>query len=663
MKFTKLFAMLAMVAVAATACQNEPENEINPDQKGKLISVTHSLDNFSRATDTAFEEGDQIGLHIITDEVHLNNALYSFTEGKLVGARPNYWYMDAEKVANVIAYYPYNSGAAYNANTGYTFTVNVDQNDKGAYTKSDLMIAHTTSKPTAEAVELPFKHALSKIVVTIDNQLEGEVIENVWFSEVYGSTTVDMTNGTLTTTGTKGTIKTAAVTINEKPAWAVILVPQTEVTPKLIITTKSEKQFTYELKGAVTFSSGKVSTANIVLKDDSIYTDFTPTISDWVADKELQFVQDPNGGGNTGGDIPGGDIATSGTIYFHPGVWNVDGAWFSAHFWGNSDADITLTDADGDGVFECPVPEGATGMLFCRMNPQFTSFGWDVTEGETVIEDHVWNQTADLTVGVDPNNHYYVTDWESGEWGTADKVVDTPTQSSGLGVVGSFAASNWAEDMLLYPAETSGVLVAKNIEFKAYEAFKIRTAGTWEGAVNLGSGDVNYFKANKYFTVYAGGGDIIVEAAGTYDIYFEQSANKVYLMSAGTPYTSASEQSASGSAPDTSTMSWGLVGEHNGWGTGDTPLVWDGTCGMYVAKNATLSGQFKVRANESWTTNFGSGGAVTVDSASATAVYNNGNNCTVTAGTYDVYFWYDSTNIKANGKLWVKTAGSAAPSL
>ena len=203
-------------------------------------------------------------------------------------------------------------------------------------------------------------------------------------------------------------------------------VPQTEVTPKLIITTKSEKQFTYELKGAVTFSSGKVSTANIVLKDDSIYTDFTPTISDWVADKELQFGQDPNGGGNTGGDIPGGDIATSGTIYFHPGVWNVDGAWFSAHFWGNSDADITLTDADGDGVFECPVPEGATGMLFCRMNPQFTSFGWDVTEGETVIEDHVWNQTADLTVGVDPNNHYYVTDWESGEWGTADYVPTIP---------------------------------------------------------------------------------------------------------------------------------------------------------------------------------------------------------------------------------------------
>ena len=121
-------------------------------------------------------------------------------------------------------------------------------------------------------------------------------------------------------------------------------------------------------------------------------------------------------------------------------------------------------------------------------------------------------------------------------------------------------------------------------------------------------------------------------------------------MSAGTPYTSATEQTTNGAAPDVSTMKWGLVGVHNSWGTGDIPLVWDGTCGLYVAKSATLAGEFKVRADESWTTNFGSGGTVGVNNASATTVYNNGNNCSVTAGTYDVYFWYDSNNIKANGK-------------
>ncbi|MBR4851696.1 MAG: fimbrillin family protein [Tidjanibacter sp.] len=668
MKFGKIFAMLAMVAVVATACQNEPEG-ITPDGSAREITVKGSLANFNRATDTAFEEGDQVGLHIITNEVYLNNALYTYTGGALVGVKTNYWYLDNELQSTVIGYYPYSSNAAYK-NGSYTFTVNADQSNHEKYTLSDLMVATTTAKPTAEAIELPFKHAMSKVVITIDNQLADEEIDNVWFSEVYGSATLNLTDGSIVATGEKGTIKTAPVTINEKAAWAVILAPQTEVTPKLIVTTKSKKQYTYQLDGSVNFSSGKVSTANIVLKEDSIYTNFTPTISDWVADNELQFGQNPEEGGNTGdnegGNTGGGDIATSGIVYLHTGVWNVDGAWFSAHFWDSTTStDITMTDADGDGVFECGVPEGMTNVLFCRMNPAFTGFNWDVYEGETLIEDHVWNQTEDLTIGVEPNNHYYVTDWEKGTWNNSsyDPSTDLVGKDSGLGVVGSFAASNWAEDMLLYSTETTGVYVAKNIEFKTYEAFKIRTVGTWEGAVNLGSGDVNYFKANKYFSVFAGGGDIIVEAAGTYDIYFDQNNTRVYLMSAGTPYTSATEQTTNGAAPDVSTMKWGLVGVHNSWGTGDIPLVWDGTCGLYVAKSATLAGAFKVRADESWTTNFGSGGAVGVNNASATTVYNNGNNCSVTAGTYDVYFWYDSNNIKANGKLWVKSVGSAAPSL
>ena len=61
--------MLAMVAVATTACQNEPEVGNTPDGGTREITVKESLANFNRATDVAFEEGDQIGLHIITNEV------------------------------------------------------------------------------------------------------------------------------------------------------------------------------------------------------------------------------------------------------------------------------------------------------------------------------------------------------------------------------------------------------------------------------------------------------------------------------------------------------------------------------------------------------------------------------------------------------------------
>ena len=554
MKFGKIFAMLAMVAVVATACQNEPEG-ITPDGSAREITVKGSLANFNRATDTAFEEGDQIGLHIITNEVYLNNALYTYTSGALAAVKTNYWYLDNELQSTVIGYYPYSSNAAYKSGS-YTFTVNADQSNHEKYTLSDLMVAITTAKPTAEAIELPFKHAMSKVVITIDNQLADEEIDNVWFSEVYGSATLNLTDGSIVATGDKGTIKTAPVTINEKAAWVVVLAPQTEVTPKLIVTTKSKKQYTYQLDGSVNFSSGKVSTANIVLKEDSIYTNFTPTISDWVADNELQFGQNPDEGGNEGGEneggnTGGGDIATSGTIYLHPGIWNDAGAWFAAYFFGNgSDATVVMT--DNNGVFECGVPEGMTNVLFCRMNPQWTEFSWNKWENDQMTEQHVWNQTEDLVIGVEPDNHFFITGWGTekspGVWNNSsyDPSADLAGKESGLGVVGGFAASGWGTDIPLMTTATTGLLVAKNIAFNAGEAFKIRTVGVWD-QLNIGAGAISVAEANKYFAVIGeNAGDISVVAAGTYDIYFDQNAMRVYLMIAGTPYTEAVEQTANG---------------------------------------------------------------------------------------------------------------------
>lgn len=553
MKFGKLFAMLAMVAVATTACQNEPEGII-PEGGAKEICVTPALANFNRATDTAFEEGDKIGLHIVTETPWLNNALFTYTNGALVGARANYWYTE-DKVSTVVGYYPYSSDGAYTKK--YTFSVNADQSTYAKYTASDLMVAITSAKPTSEAIELPFKHVLSKVVITVDNQLNGEQIDDVWFAEVYGNVTVDLTDGSVVATGNKGTIKAASTTlIPEQPAWALILAPQVDVTPKLVVTTVSKKQFTFELKDAVTFSSGKVSTAHITLTDDSIYTDFTPTISDWVGDNELQFGQNPEEGGNEGGDNEGGntggEVITDGTLYLHPGIWNDASAWFAAYFFGNGEATMVMTDSDNDGVYECGVPSGMTNVIFCRMNPQWTEFNWNKWENDKIIEQHVWNQTEDLVIGVEPDNHFFVTGWgtekSQGTWNnsTYDPSTDLAGKESGLGVVGGFAASSWGTDISLLTTTTEGLLVAKNISFNAGEAFKIRTIGTWDQQ-NIGAGAISIAEANKYFAVTGdNAGDISVVAAGTYDIYFDQNAMRVYLMTAGTPYTEAVEQTANG---------------------------------------------------------------------------------------------------------------------
>lgn len=652
MKFTKLFLAIAAFAAIATSCETPFEE---PEAQGKIISLRSTMDNFTRATDTAFEEGDQIGLHIVIPQgTYLNNKHFTYTNDALVGDETYYWYPDESIEADVLAYYPYSATGSYSKG-GYNFTVNADQSKAGNFTASDLMVAATTSKPTAEAVELPFRHALSKVVVKIDNQLE-ETIDNVWFSEVYGTATVNLKSGDTAVSGRKGTIKTASVTTGGEQAWALILVPQENVSPKLIVTTASEKQYTFQLSGEVTFSAGKVSTATITLSDDTIYTAFTPTISDWTADNDLQFGQSEDGG-NT--DLPGGDDDNKegNVIYFHPNMWGVDGAWFVAHAWDEAGTaeDVTLTDNDGDGVFEGTFSAGMTNILFCRMDPAVSSFSW---------ETGIWNQTVDLTISAAPNNHFHITSWDNGEWHDAEYVFDNSTVASGLGVVGSFAASNWETDVVLMGTDDANVLVAKGIEFRAYDAFKIRTLGSWADTdVNMGTGDVNYYNPNKYFTATEKGNDIVVVEAGTYDIYYNEGTKAIYIMTAGESYTAATEQTTSGPAPDASTMSWGLVGVHNNWSSPDIPLVWDGTIGLYVAKSATLAGEFKVRADESWSTNFG-GATIAVDTASASALtFNSGTNCTIAAGTYDVYFWFNPDNIKAGAKIWVRSEGMTAPTL
>ena len=119
------------------------------------------------------------------------------------------------------------------------------------------------------------------------------------------------------------------------------------------------------------------------------------------------------------------------TVYLVPGCWNIDGAWFAVHAWGDGvDAvDIKLTDDNADGVYECQVAQAMTGIIFCRMNPKYTDFSWN-SETEA---DHVWNQTEDLTIGEAPANYYYITDWGKGEWRGPKVYAATQTEEYGVG--------------------------------------------------------------------------------------------------------------------------------------------------------------------------------------------------------------------------------------
>ena len=121
------------------------------------------------------------------------------------------------------------------------------------------------------------------------------------------------------------------------------------------------------------------------------------------------------------------------TVYLVPGQWASDNAWFASYTWANGiDAQwAKMTDADGDGIYECEVALAMTNIIFCRMDPAKTALDWNSK----------WNQTVDLTIGEAPTNYFYFTDWGNeqtegksiGEWRGPKVYAATQTEEYGVG--------------------------------------------------------------------------------------------------------------------------------------------------------------------------------------------------------------------------------------
>ena len=284
----KIKTLLSVAAgfFMAVACHEGPVDKPVPAQK-HAIKLNASLYQFTKVTDTSFEEGDQISVNIFNPECYLYNAHFTYTGGQLTSATPYEWYEDTEVEATVTAMYPASETMEGFAAT-QSFMVNADQSTKAGYASSDLLLATAKTYPSEQAVNLPFKHALSKIVVNVDNQLK-ESIADVWFTDVLGEVSFSTADHSdLAATGSAGTVKAYKSGEN---TWQLIVAPQA-ASPKLALTTSSGKQYTFVLSEEVTFASGKVSTATVTVSPESIYTSFTPEISDWVADNDLNFSQD-----------------------------------------------------------------------------------------------------------------------------------------------------------------------------------------------------------------------------------------------------------------------------------------------------------------------------------------------------------------------------------
>lgn len=176
------YLSLALAAVFALAsCAKEEDKALQQRE----IKFSASLGTFQvKATDTAFEKGDAVGVYALGTTTFSNRKLV-YDGVNLTAETPVYWssYQQVNEGNLFRAYYPYQEGLENEKD--YFFTVQPDQSTHASYTASDLMVGDAYASPSDGTVHLNFVHQMSKVVLTIDNRLESEIAD-VYFADVYG---------------------------------------------------------------------------------------------------------------------------------------------------------------------------------------------------------------------------------------------------------------------------------------------------------------------------------------------------------------------------------------------------------------------------------------------------------------------------------------------
>ena len=175
-------AML-MAAMTFTACQSSDVDEVTSNVSGQneiVLDMIHPHGSATRATETAFESSDKVGVYVTAADAALqlggnevNNELFTYNGSVWTANRKVYW---NEGKHNVYAYYPYSE--TVNDVENYSFSVQEDQSTAKNFSLSDFLWASATNvTASASAVTMQFAHKLSCVVVKLQKgeNFEGNI--------------------------------------------------------------------------------------------------------------------------------------------------------------------------------------------------------------------------------------------------------------------------------------------------------------------------------------------------------------------------------------------------------------------------------------------------------------------------------------------------------
>ena len=167
--------LLPLAMLGAAACQSLEPVQPGQSAQGQEIRFSSSIGDYTKATDKSFEAGDMAGLSI-SDPVSVSNVKLTYSDGTFTPERTLYWALDqaADKKCTFLAYSPFS--ASIDPGKAFAWTIPADQSAAGAYAAADLVTAKTQAGPADGTVHLSFNHALSRMVLTLENKVADDEI-------------------------------------------------------------------------------------------------------------------------------------------------------------------------------------------------------------------------------------------------------------------------------------------------------------------------------------------------------------------------------------------------------------------------------------------------------------------------------------------------------
>lgn len=257
--------------------------------------------------------------------------------------------------------------------------------------------------------------------------------------------------------------------------------------------------------------------------------------------------------------------------------------------------------------------------------------GWDVNLGGDFggldSEFSVTQGGPNIIVGADGVYDIFVNTESGTAWvSSAYDPYPEYTSVSDWSVIGSLYESGWGKDFAMITDGTSHV--ATGIELTASDEFKFRKDKSWD--VNLGG---DFGGLGSEFSVTQGGPNIVVGAAGVYDLLVNPESGTAMVSEAtGMKISSLIGGDEPEPEPEPVVVTgWNIIGLNGDW---DNDVLATESEGKWIAYiTATDATDFKWRKDGAWDENFG--GDFTAFGEPFAAVHD-GANIPVSAGFYKV---------------------------